>query len=133
MRNFTTYKPKALPPSAEALVSIARGWKTIGLNQASFLAVGEPEAVELLFDESEKILGLRKVSPSESDAIPVRKQDRARNYVISSQGFASYFGLQADVGRRHPAKLEDGVLTVDLKEGGVEVSSTRSKTHEQGE
>lgn len=128
MRNYQRYIPGSFAPSKEPFVSVQRRWKTIGINQAGYVAVGEPEAVELLFDESEKILGLRKVSPSESYAIPVRKQANARNYLISSQGFANYFGLQADVGRRLPAKLEEGVLTVDLKEAGVEFSARRDRS-----
>jgi len=127
--NFERFDRSTAPSAAEKFLTVQRNWKTISINHASFLALGEPKAMEILYDKSEKILGLRKVAPSEPYAFPIRKTVRSRNYLIASGAFASRFGLQADGARRYPAELiedegegEGDVLAVDLKSGGVEAA-----------
>ncbi len=123
MPNFKRFDRKAAPITTEPFLSVQKNWKSISINHASFLLLGEPETVEVLYDEGEEVLGLRKVPKSEPYAFPVRKQGRTRNYLISTQAFANHFGLKADVARRYHAEmLEDGVLAAYLKEGGVEAT-----------
>src|SRR5260221_5979415 len=66
----------------------ARG--RLSFNETVYGALGEPEAVALLFDASEAIIGLRKVEPHYPNGYQVRKQERPRSYLIETQDFAAH-------------------------------------------
>jgi hypothetical protein len=118
--NFKRFDRTTAPITTEPFLTVHKGWKTVAINHAAYLLLEEPETVELLFDETEQIMGLHKVPPSEPYAFPVRKQGNARNYLVAAQAFAKHYSLQTDEARRYPAELlEGGVLAVDLKEGGI--------------
>ncbi len=126
MPDFKKFSRTTAPVTTEPFFTVHKNWRVVSLNHAAYLSMDQPEAVELLFDESEKVLGVRKVATSDPDAFLVRKQGNARNYVIAAQAFAHHFGLQSAAARRYaPKLLESGLLAVDLKEAGVE--ATRSK------
>lgn len=94
----------------------ARG--VISLNAAAFAALGQPEAVTLLYDEEAKIIGLRKVEPSYANAYLVRKQSTANSYVLAAQGFTAHYGIPTSRATRFLAhRYDDGVWGFVLAEG----------------
>lgn len=94
----------------------ARGLLT--LNRAAFQALGEPEAVTLLYDANERVVGLRKADPTHKNAHAVRKQPKSHTYRIGAQGFAAYHGIQTLRARRFVAHdYGSGVWGFALNEG----------------
>ncbi len=86
----------------------ARG--RLSFNETVYGALGEPEAVALLFDASEAIIGLPKVEPHYPNRYQVRKQERPTSYLIETQDFAAHHHLQTSqtrefVGRSYGAGI----------------------------
>ena len=131
MPNFIRYDKRAMAIPSEPSVSIQRSG-TISLNHAAFTLAGEPEAVELLYDPDEKVIGMRPISTSEPYAFPVRRQQASRSYLIAGQAFTSYFGLRTDTALRYSARMIDDVLTVDLKKEGAKVARPSTASREKG-
>lgn len=94
----------------------ARG--LLSLNQAVFRALGEPEAVTLLYDPKEGIVGMRNAEKGHPNAYQVRKQQKSQSYVVGAQGFAAYHGIQTLRARRFVAHdYHDGIWGFVLSEG----------------
>lgn len=103
--------------SAPLAVSIhKRGY--ISMGATAYEAIGRPATVELLFDRAERIVGLRPIPPEVEHAYPVRAQGGKSGgpFIVAGRAFAKYFDIDTAIARRLPARVEDGVLCVDLKE-----------------
>jgi len=134
---FETFKRQRVRPSDEPYVTIQRKG-VIALNSAAFEALDRPEAVELLYDRSERLVGVRKVDPSVEHAYIVRGQGESRgrvstNWLISGTAFAKYYGITTEVARRWKARIDEGpTVVVDLKEAGTEVVGNRIPRRTEG-
>jgi len=103
---------------------------TMGFNAAAHAALGSPEAIEFLFDPQERVIGVRAVDPSAQHAYAIRPNNgdaTARTFLVSGTAFVRYYGIDTTVSRRWPAKMQDGILCIDLKEPGTEVTSNRNR------
>ncbi len=119
---FERFDKRSVPIAENPFVTIQmRG--PLSLNYSAYRTLGEPEAVELLYDRESETVGLRPVSPKESYAFPVRpqgrKDKRPSNYVIAGQAFTKHYGIDTSVAKRYPAEMQGDVLAVDLKRGTV--------------
>jgi hypothetical protein len=92
------------------------------LNQAAFIALGSPEAVEVLYDPDERLIGLRAATLSTA-TYPVHKQGKSATYWIAGKALVRAMNLDVSRARRYDATLLDGVLTLDLKQGGTPVTA----------
>ena len=108
---------RSSPVATEPVVTIQKGG-TISLNAPAFAALRDPEAVELLYDRTAQIVGLRAVDPGAAQAYPVRavQSKNATSYVLSGRAFVKFYGIAAEKARRWRGTLEDGVLCVDTQE-----------------
>src|SRR6266508_5021599 len=90
---------------------------TISLNAAAHAMLGSPEAVELLYDPHEKIIGLRPVAKESEHAYPLRAQagKAVGPYLVSGTAFTKYYKIDTQVSRRWVGHVDNGVLCVDLK------------------
>lgn len=102
-------------PAATVLVG-----GNISLNRAAYEALGQPDAVELLYDRDARIIGLRPVPREVPHAFPLQSRGSVR--VVAGRAFAQHFRIDASVSTRRPAYVEDGVLCIDLRRPGQEVS-----------
>jgi hypothetical protein len=127
MPNWETFKRRSAPVSKQPLVTIQKRG-TMSFNGAAYAALGEPAALELLFDRTEQLVGFRAAEPATPDAYALRKQGRAANYIVSGQAFTQYFEIATDTARRYPAELRDGVLVVDLKQPGMDATGVRARS-----
>jgi hypothetical protein len=94
----------------------ARG--LLSLNSAVFRALGEPEAVELLYDAEERIIALRGADKGDPNAYAVRKQSGTQSYLVATQGFLSYHGIKPVIAQRFLAHdYGEGVWGLALTEG----------------
>ena len=126
MPDFEVFQRRAAPVVNQPFVTIqARG--TMSLNRAAFEALGEPAAVELLYDRAERLVGFRPVDPTAPHAYQPRKQGKTANYIVSGTAFTQYFGIETGAARRYPAAMQDGVLVVDLKQPGTDATGVRAR------
>lgn len=104
------------------------------INRASAAALGYPEAIELMYAEQERIIGLRAAEAGAPRSFKLNPQGKGPTYYATSgKSFMNRYEIPHEIATRYKARMSGEILLVDLKEGGVQVFSTRSKTHEQGE
>jgi hypothetical protein len=75
----------------------ARG--LISLNRAAFTALGEPDAVTLLYDQDEAIVAMRKASKAHPNSYMVRKL-QSQSWLVGAQGFTAHYGIATERARR---------------------------------
>jgi hypothetical protein len=98
---------------------------TISFNKSAHVALGAPQAIELMYDANEQVIGFRSVDPKAEHAYPIRETNNGTSYVVSGRAFVGHYGINTDVSRRYPATIVDGILCLDLKTPGTVVTSTK--------
>ncbi|WP_375491057.1 hypothetical protein [uncultured Jatrophihabitans sp.] len=123
MSHFETFRKSQTPFTREPHVTIQRRG-TITINAASYALLGSPGAVELLFDPTEQVLGLRAVDVGEAHAVFVRPSSRSRQgpWVLSAMAFVHHYRIDTSQARRWVAQLDNDTLVVRLRDGGRVVS-----------
>lgn len=127
MREFETFKRRMVPLVRKPYVTIQKRG-TMSFNKAAHEALGSPEAVELLYDKANHVMGIRAIDPSVTHAYPMRPQANKSEgpYIVSGSAFTKYYGIKTVEARRFSAEMEDEVLIIDLNSGGEVVTSNRS-------
>ena len=87
----------------------------LSLNAAACEALGEPEAVFLLFDSERRCIGLQSCPPDEPRAFPIRRPSR-HTCLVGGRSFLEHYRVDHSEARRYPARLIDDVLVVPLQE-----------------
>ena len=122
-----TFRRQRAPLSGEPSVTIQKRG-TFSINVHAYQALESPEAVELLYDRNERILGLRKVDPQSEFAYLVRPLGKGNStWLISGMAFTAHYGIPTQHAHRWDGRLEDNVLMFDLKQPGVEVTAGRKQ------
>ncbi len=112
---FEVFDKRAATSSKTPMVTIQKGGH-FSLNRAAYEAVGTPEAVELLYDREEKLIGFRPASPDLPRAYPVKSLGtNATGRLVAGQAFCKYYDIDASVARRYTVEMQDGILVLDLK------------------
>ena len=110
---------RALPPgiyrgTIQPTISIQKSG-ALTWNRGAQQALGEPEVVQILFDEERKLLGLRKVD-GESEGFRVRRLGNQNTWITSARGALRRVGLLPSRAYRRVAELQEGVLAIDVSE-----------------
>lgn len=129
MPNFEVFTRRSRPVVKQPSVAIQRRGN-FSINRAAYELLGEPEAVELLFDRTERIMGMRPIDPSTPHAYPVRKQPNSASYLVAGNAFTQFYNIPIGTTRRFDAAVIDGVLAVDLKTEGHEIITHRGRAAE---
>lgn len=131
---FETFKRQRAPVSGDPTVTIQKRG-TISLNTAAFIALGQPEAVELLYDRDKNLMALNKVPTDTPHAYPLRGLGKRQStHMVSGKAFMKYYGIEIGIARRYVAQLEpDGLLVVDLTQTPTEVPGNRGKPEPETE
>lgn len=127
MSGFEVFTKKMAPLGKTPGVTIQkRGIITI--NRSAHALLGEPKAVELLYDRERERIGLRAVDETAQHAYQLRPQGLGDTgpMVVAGTAFTNYYKIDTSVSRRWVPKLEDGVMVLDLPEG-LEVTSNRNR------
>lgn len=123
---FEIFQRQRPPVSPDPAITIQKRG-TLSLNAAAYGALDSPEAIELLYDRDERLVGLRKIDPSAAHAYVVRPLGRGgSNWLISGRSFTGYYGIPTEPARRWAAHTDGDMLVIDLKEPGAEVTGSRS-------
>ena len=86
------------------------------LNELAYDALNRPEAIELLYDRDEKIIGFKASTRESPDAYAVRHHTK-HSYQVEGRGFIRYYGIPEEAGgKRYRAEMIDDILAVDLKQ-----------------
>jgi len=105
------------------------------INRVAYEMLGGPEAVELLYNVPNRVIGVRQVSPKEPYAFPLRGQGRKdkepSNYLVAVQAFTKHYGIDTSVAMRYPVEMQEDILTVPLDRGMV-ATGPRAKTRDDG-
>jgi hypothetical protein len=125
--NFETFTRRMVPLAKAPYVTIQKRG-TMSFNAAAHAALNSPEAIELLYDPEERIIGVRGVDSSAEHAYPLRIMPgkHQSGFIVSGTAFTKYYGIPTDVSKRYPAKMDGDVLCIDLKQPGTEVTSNRN-------
>lgn len=120
---FTGKNTQAVTP---ALTIDRRG--NIRLTRAAYKELGEPSAVQLLYDHESKTIGLRPAERGGADSYAVRV---GSSITVSGMAFVRHYGIvpvdeRSSSAYRWPAKVRDGILCVDVSEPGRPVTSNRA-------
>jgi len=117
MPKFEVFSREAARSREEPMFTLqARG--LLSLNSAVFRALGEPTAVELLYDADERIIALRAVDKENPNGYTIRKQSGTQSYLVATQGFLTYHGIKPVVAQRFLAHdYGEGVWGLVLTEG----------------
>ncbi|MCA1670963.1 MAG: hypothetical protein LC799_01725 [Actinobacteria bacterium] len=136
MPKFEVFTRRMVPLAEKPYVTIQKRGN-LALNRSAHAALGEPAAVELLYDPENKIIGLRAVEVGVEHAYPLRSQGGkdVGPYLVAGMAFTKYYGIDTTTARRFPATMDEDVLCVDLNQPGTVVSSNRNGRgrHQQGD
>src|ERR1700730_4600035 len=110
---FEAFKRQRAPLTGDPAITIQKRGN-FSLNPAAYSLLGEPKAVELLYDSERRLIGLRKAPEDSEFAYMVRPLggQRKRNtgntsWLISGMAFAAYYGIDTEIARRWNCRLED--------------------------
>ena len=70
--------------------------RTFYLNDAAFKALGEPEAIELMYDPPTAVIGMRATDPKRRNAFPVKPHASGRYKRISAAPFCAQFRIRVN-------------------------------------
>lgn len=128
---FEEFDKRAAGASKNPFVTIQRKGP-FGLNRAAYVLMGEPEAVSLLYDEEEQLIGFQPRPATYPRAFPVRQQGaHSLTYMIAGAAFTQHYGIDTAVARRFAVEMRDGVLVLDLKATSVDVTGPRAKSRQR--
>jgi len=133
---FKVFEKGSAPVATVPSVTIQKRG-LISLNRAAFNLIGAPGAVELLWDEERRVIGLRPAPIEKPNAYPARPQSSKTDrgpVMIAGSLFTRFIHLDTSDAHRWVPTVENEVLCIDLNTPGQTVRSNRAKAaHQEGE
>jgi hypothetical protein len=134
MPDFEVFDKANLSLRREPLVTILKA-KILSLNQAAYAALEYPDAVELMYDRTKRIIGLRAVVATARHACFVRPStahSASGQFMVSAMAFLKHYEIATATSRRWVAWLEDEILCVALDDEAITVTSNRAGSAASG-
>jgi hypothetical protein len=100
------------------------------LNRTAYETLGRPVAVELLYDRSKRIIGIRPADPKGPNSYKVVATYKDLRFEISGKAFMTFYGIDlptVTTALRWPVTMIDGVLCVNLNDPPVKVAKGPSQ------
>lgn len=117
--NFEEFDRKSSPVVTTPLITLQKRGN-FGVNRAAYEAMGQPEAVKLLYDKDQQVIGIQPTEdPAARNAYTVRKQPNSDSWLFAGVAFAHKYEIPLGETRRWRAKMHGDILTVDLKQEPV--------------
>jgi hypothetical protein len=126
---FQVFEKGSAPVSSVPAATIQKRG-LISLNRTAFELLHSPEAVELMWDPDERLIGFRSAPLSNPNAYPVRAQNASSSkgpVLIAGSLFTRFIGLDTSEAKRWVPTLNDDILVIDLNTPGQKVTSNRSR------
>lgn len=101
----------------------------LSLNKPAYLTLESPEAVELLYDCDEQIIGVREVEPRAETAYIVRGPARGCSgpFLVTALAFTKFYEIDTTDSLRWEAHLNGDVLCIRLTDECTPVTSNRAR------
>lgn len=130
---FEVFEKSSAPLAKVPTVTIqSRG--LFSLNRSAYALIGNPEAVEFLWDPERRVVGLRP-SPVESpNAYPARPQNSKAEtgpILIAGSAFTKFYNIDTTQARRWVPHVEDEILCIELESSSQRVQSNRTRGRQQ--
>ena|SRR6266699_1955899 len=126
--NFEVFSRTSVPLSKDPAVTIQhRG--SLSLNKSAYVLLGSPTAVQLMYDRSSRVIGIRATADGAADAYVPRaatKDGDAGPFLVAGKAFLSHFRIEMKQTKRYLVTVEDGILLVDLKQPGTTITGSRN-------
>ena len=103
---------------------------TLSLNRAAFRAIGSPEYAELLFNRSQRLIGIRPAKTPSGRTVPVRKQGQSESYLIAGLTFTKEYDIDSSVARRFVATMQGNMLIIDLNSPSTDATGPRLRSED---
>ncbi len=130
MPDFEEFDRQAPPVATDPTFTIqTRG--IISLNRASFDAMGQPEAIKLLFDRASRIIGFRPVPVGTANAYVVRRQGESPTFLIAGTAFCHHYGIDTSQTRRYLAQAYDDIWGIDLNGESTVIIGARAASRQR--
>ncbi|MGD9561733.1 MAG: hypothetical protein AB7F88_05890 [Pyrinomonadaceae bacterium] len=115
------------PSSGKISVSINMK-HVLTLNKYTRSLLGDPEAVLVMFDKRESIIGLSPTHAADKDGFQVKPKGGGQNFVIHIAPFCRHHNIMIEATERfaEPGLSREGYLTLDLK-NTINVSNRRKR------
>lgn len=134
---FKVFEKGSAPAPSVPSVTIQRKG-LFSLNEAAVRLMGDPEAVQFLWDEDRRIIGLRTVPLDAPNAYPTRRQGASKEKKRGNRGpvlvagtmFTKFIDLDTSQARRWVPRMDGDILTIDLNELGQPVTSNRNRSQQ---
>lgn len=110
--SWESLRPGVYRGTVQSTVSIQKSG-AVTWNQSAHEALGQPELVDILFDEERKLLGLRPTSKADG-SFRVRRLGPQNTWITSARGALRRVGLLPTSAFRQVARLEDGILYISV-------------------
>jgi hypothetical protein len=125
MANFETFHRSMLTLARDPAVTVHKD-RFLSLNGSAFVALGSPDAVELLFDRDARTIGLEPTEATRPGCSFIRRASPSPNgpFLISAMAFMRYYGICPIRTLRWPADLVDGMLCIHLDEPALPAART---------
>lgn len=126
---FETFTKRMVPSGKKPYVTLQKRG-LLSFNKAAHIALGEPKAVELLYNRTDRLIAMRAVAEDVPHAYPLRGINtkgtaEVTTFIVGATAFTNHYEIPAEISVRRQAEVRDGVLLVDLKDEGVVVTSNR--------
>ena len=120
-------------PSSVRLSASINQKNVLTLNRYTHNILGSPEAVLMMFDKRESIIGLSPTHTADPDGFRVKLKGEM-NYVVHLAPFCRHHGILINRTERFskPGLTREGYLTLDLKDT-INVSNRRKRRREKPE
>ena|SRR5215208_509046 len=123
---FEVFDSKSAGATKNPMVTIQKDGP-FSLNRAAYELIGSPEAVELLFDRENQLIGFRPTASDNPRAFVPRPQGpNASTVMIAGRRFAQHYELDVSKARRYPVEKRDDILILDLSADSVVVTGPRT-------
>lgn len=126
---FEVFQKNSAPLAKVPTVTLQRRG-LLSLNRSAYALIGNPAAVELLWDPERQVIGLRPAEETNPNAYPARPQasnsDRGP-FLIAGTAFTQYYKIDTSETQRWVPQVEDGILCIDISKPGQKATSNRAK------
>ena len=123
---------KTARPAEGALTITWQKRGQVGLSQAAYKALDEPEAVKLYFDRGQRVMGIKASDLQTPNAVRVKQQPRSSSHMFTGAAFATRYNIPlGDQARRYQAEMHGDILTVDLKQQPMDASRGAPKKRDE--
>lgn len=132
MPNFETFSRSLLQLKAEPQITMLRRGN-MSLNRSAYTVLSSPDAVELLYDTCERIIGLRPTDPRAPNAYVIRQPAGSEKgpFLITAMAFTKFYDIDTSTSLRRNAYLDDGVLCMFLSDAATPVTSNRAQSNNE--